>query len=83
MNEKDAVPEKYYFRNGKIIQVMFRDVPQRFSAEQNAYYERTYGGDPKTCMMKGKSPDPDRPERFGCWGQSPTVRLNRFSAGLE
>jgi hypothetical protein len=51
MEKKDALPEKYYFQNGKIMQVVFSNIVQHFSAEQNAYYERTYGGAPKTCIM--------------------------------
>jgi len=54
MAKKDALPEKYYFQKGKIIQIIFNNIAQHFEREQIAYYERTYGGAPKTCIMKEK-----------------------------
>jgi hypothetical protein len=45
--------EKYYFRKGKLIRIVLGGEVQTFPEDQTAYYERTYGIEPKTCRYEG------------------------------
>jgi hypothetical protein len=44
--------EKYYFRKGKLIRVIFGDELQTFGKDQMAYYQRTMDVEPVTCTER-------------------------------